>query len=228
MAIDVICPGCHKRFQVSDDFAGKKGPCPACKTTIEIPKLEDVVVIHERETTASGAPAKLESIQRKQSTVGKSELFLAIGALLAGLIITLVGRIQLPEVDPNPLFITKILAGGLLGISSSLLGHIVLRGQDDGSIYDRKALLKGTVIGLVYALIWRIQVLISDGFLVQDGNVILPAVIILSIAFMVVTTFIPMFVFDFEYQQGLTHVALFICSLAVYSLILGDIAFIIK
>ena len=74
MAIDVICTGCHKRFQVSDQYAGQKGPCPGCKTMIEIPRLEDVVVVHERETTSTGAPAKLDSIRRQQTTVSKLEL----------------------------------------------------------------------------------------------------------------------------------------------------------
>ena len=64
--------------------------------------------------------------------------------------------------------------------------------------------------------------------LVEDGSVILPAVIILAIALTAISTFLPMFVFDFEYQQGLVHVALFISSLAIYSLVLGDIALIIK
>ncbi len=228
MAIDVICPGCHKRFQVSDQFAGKKGPCPACKTMIEIPKLEDVVVIHERERTASGVPAKLDSIRRKSTTAGKAELVLATGTLIGGLVLTMVGRIQLAEVDPNPAFLIKLLAGGLLGISSSVLGHIVLRGQDDGSVYDRKTILVSSAVGLAYTVAWRLQVLISDVVLVQDGNIILPGVVILAIAFTVISTFLPMFVFEFEFQEGLIHVALFICSLTVYSLILGDIAFIIK
>ena len=140
----------------------------------------------------------------------------------------MVGRIQLAEVDPNPAFLIKLLAGGLLGISSSVLGHIVLRGQDDGSVYDRKTILVSSAVGLAYTVAWRLQVLISDVVLVQDGNIILPGVVILAIAFTVISTFLPMFVFEFEFQEGLIHVALFICSLTVYSLILGDIAFIIK
>lgn len=46
MPIPVTCPSCHKRFQVSDKFAGQTGPCPSCKAQITIPKLEDQVVIH--------------------------------------------------------------------------------------------------------------------------------------------------------------------------------------
>ena len=37
MPIPVACSGCGKRFQAPDRGAGKKVPCPACKTTIAIP-----------------------------------------------------------------------------------------------------------------------------------------------------------------------------------------------
>ena len=227
MAIDVICPGCHKRFQVSDQFAGQKGPCPGCKTIIQIPKLEDVVVVHERETTSSGAPAKLNSIRRQHTTAGKSELLCASGALLAGLLSTILVRF-LSETKPNPGFFTTLLIGSLLGSSTSLLGNIVLRGQDNGSNNGRKTIVRACLVGVIYTVIWRMLVLLSDGLLVEDGSVILPAVIILAIALTAISTFLPMFVFDFEYQQGLVHVALFISSLAIYSLVLGDIALIIK
>jgi hypothetical protein len=49
MAIQVLCPGCKKRFQVSDQFAGKTGPCPSCKTPIKIPEPTGEVKVHEPE-----------------------------------------------------------------------------------------------------------------------------------------------------------------------------------
>ena len=38
MPISVVCPGCKARFNVSDKFAGKKGPCPKCKTVLTVPR----------------------------------------------------------------------------------------------------------------------------------------------------------------------------------------------
>lgn len=49
MTISVVCPGCKKRFGVSDKFAGQKGPCPSCKTVIQIPAKGEDVVIHAPE-----------------------------------------------------------------------------------------------------------------------------------------------------------------------------------
>jgi hypothetical protein len=40
MPIQVSCPSCKKSFQVSDQFAGKQGPCPNCKAPIKIPKAQ--------------------------------------------------------------------------------------------------------------------------------------------------------------------------------------------
>jgi len=40
MPILVVCPSCKTSFKVSDQFAGKQGPCPKCKTPIRIPKAE--------------------------------------------------------------------------------------------------------------------------------------------------------------------------------------------
>lgn len=46
MSIQVTCPHCYKRFQVSDKFAGKSGPCPACNKSIRVPELTEQVVVH--------------------------------------------------------------------------------------------------------------------------------------------------------------------------------------
>mgnify|MGYP000896189276 CR=1 FL=1 len=44
MAILVVCSGCRARFQVSDQFAGKSGPCPKCKAVIKIPTAKEAEV----------------------------------------------------------------------------------------------------------------------------------------------------------------------------------------
>ncbi len=54
MAIQVTCPGCLKRFKVSDKFAGRKGPCPNCKAELQIPRADEKVVIQEPDEFVSG------------------------------------------------------------------------------------------------------------------------------------------------------------------------------
>ncbi len=38
MPIQVTCPGCKATFNVSSKYAGRQGPCPKCRTVINIPK----------------------------------------------------------------------------------------------------------------------------------------------------------------------------------------------
>jgi hypothetical protein len=52
MPIAVSCPSCKASFKVSDQFAGKQGPCPKCKTPIKIPKAEAPAA------SAAAAPGK--------------------------------------------------------------------------------------------------------------------------------------------------------------------------
>ena len=228
MAIDVICPGCHKRFQVSDQFAGKKGPCPGCQTIIEIPKLEDVVVVHERETTKTGAPTKLNSIRRQGTTVSKLELVISLTAVLLGLATAIVGRFTIAEDAVAPELLISGIAGSMLGIGTSLLGYIVLRNSELEIVNDRKTILKASGIGILYAVLWRLQIIITDSALTMDDGIILPGVIVLALALTAIASFIPMILLEFEFAQGLVHTSLFIASLVAYSLILGDIALIIQ
>ena len=77
MAIQVLCGSCKATFTVSDQFAGRTGPCPKCKKPIMIPSAPvKAVVIHEPEapsttSTATGrAPtAPLKRIDRPVSAL---------------------------------------------------------------------------------------------------------------------------------------------------------------
>ncbi len=54
MAIQITCPGCRTRFQVSEKFAGQTGPCPKCKAPIRVPTKQEEVKIHAPEEFAGG------------------------------------------------------------------------------------------------------------------------------------------------------------------------------
>ena len=228
MAIDVICTGCHKRFQVSDEFAGRKGPCPGCKTVIEIPKLEDIVVVHERETTKTGAPTKLNSIRRQGTTVSKLEIIISLAAVTLGLTTAFIGRFTISGASSSPGILIWGIAGSMLGIGTSLLGYIVLRNSELEIVNDRKTILKASGIGILYAVLWRLQIIITDSALTMEDGIILPGVIVLALALTAIASFLPMVLLEFEFAQGLVHTSLFIAALVAYSLILGNIAQILQ
>ena len=85
MPIQVTCPKCLKRFQVSDKFAGKEGPCPNCKNVIKVPDKSEEVVIHAPD---DGAPkdrsgkSVLKPITRKETDVTRNGLLITGGCIL--------------------------------------------------------------------------------------------------------------------------------------------------
>ena len=85
MAIQVTCPNCLKRFQVSDKFAGKTGPCPNCKKEIKVPDASEEVVIHAPD---DGAPKDrqgvsiLKPLKRTETDVTRKGMIITFGAIL--------------------------------------------------------------------------------------------------------------------------------------------------
>lgn len=103
MPIAVICPGCKTTFRVSDKFAGQKGPCPKCKTIIEIPKPAGELRLEEPETAAAvPKDAKgrsiLQPIRRQEAGIPPLLLGVVLGGMLVVVLAAwLVGRAFRPD-----------------------------------------------------------------------------------------------------------------------------------
>src|SRR5687768_11090930 len=93
MAIDVTCPGCKTRFQVSDKFAGKQGPCPKCKGIIKVPAKSEQVVIHAPEETgtktATGQPI-FKPIAWKETRLTTLQIVIIAASVFVVLLATIV------------------------------------------------------------------------------------------------------------------------------------------
>jgi hypothetical protein len=154
MPIQVTCPGCLKRFSVGDQFAGKQGPCPKCKTLITIPKLEDQVVIHapvEGPTDAKGRPIlKTEKVKdaKFQPIIATVVISIVLATLLAAFVL------RGSEAAQN----FAVLGGGaiLLGPLVAWGGYAFLRDSELEPYRGAQLWLRATICGLVYALAWLV------------------------------------------------------------------------
>ena len=85
MPIDVTCAGCKTRFQVSDKFAGKKGPCPKCKAIIQVPEKNQEVVVHAPEHSGpkdSKGRAVLKPLERQDARMTPTRIAILVGTIL--------------------------------------------------------------------------------------------------------------------------------------------------
>lgn len=96
MPIDVTCTSCKTRFQVSEKFAGKQGPCPKCKTIITVPSKKDEVVIHAPEMSGpkdSKGVLVLKPLARKETRLTPVNIGIIVGSIVLLLVASLVLRI---------------------------------------------------------------------------------------------------------------------------------------
>src|SRR4026209_2147468 len=101
MAIDVVCQACKTRFQVSEKFAGKSGPCPKCKTTIKIPEKAQEVVIHAPEVSGpkdSKGQAVLKPIARVEPLLQTTQIIIIVASVVVVLMPAVILRMQPPDV----------------------------------------------------------------------------------------------------------------------------------
>lgn len=174
MPIPVVCPGCKSRFTVSDQFAGRTGPCPKCKQPLTIPKpAAQAVVIHEPEAPVSSSAgtgrAPTAPIKRKDKPVPiASFIFAAAGAIAFMGIAAVLPLIYSPATaSPSataagvtsstiPPWIL-LLGGFAAAVPSFLLGYAAVRNRELEP-YRGRALFVRTLIGAsIYASLWGVR-----------------------------------------------------------------------
>jgi len=163
MPIQVICPGCHTRFSVGEQHAGKTGACPKCKGPIQIPEADDEVVIHAPELEAGARDSKgrsiLKPIKRKEAKFSINITVTVVGTvLLMTAIAWFLGRSDLG----NNRFWVLTVGAILLGPPLAYAGYTFLRDEELGVYEGSSLLVRSLSCGLVYALLWGIYVYVGS------------------------------------------------------------------
>jgi hypothetical protein len=219
MPINVVCPGCKKRFAVSDKFAGKQGPCPKCKTMIRVPDKTEEVVIHAPEDFGpkdSKGRAVLKPIARRETKVS----LLLTGAIVAAALAVLVvaWMFRSPDGDVPPL----LLVVGALGLAPGLVwgGYAFLRDDELEAFQGRELWIRVGACSLVYALLWALVPLITQyGLRLEQLELIHMAFIApVLVGLGAFTAYVSL---DFDFGVGALHYGLYLTVTVLLRLILG-------
>src|SRR5262245_15262669 len=225
MAIDVTCPSCHTRFQVSDKFAGKSGPCPKCKQTIKVPDKSQEVVIHAPEVSGpkdSKGQAVLKPISRTEVRLQAPQIAAIVGSVLVVLIVALVLRFQFKGGAVPPLI--TILGSVLLGPPLAFAGYTFLRDDELEPYRGMEVILRSLACGLVFAAIWGAYWLVfaylnpkpPSGW--QPSWQIMCAVVPIMIGIGAVASQAS---FELELTTGALHYAIYLSATVVLRFIMG-------
>lgn len=207
MAIPVTCPSCLKRFNVSDKFAGKSGPCPNCKKTIRIPEKTEEVVIHAPDDAAP-KDSKGRSILKP---IRRTEVNLSMPVILATSLSTVVVfglalGIGLSGGAPTALFAIGAL---LLAAPLVFVGYWFLHDDELGSYRGRDLLVRCGVCSIVFASLWGLYAYLPS-YLTGDAEIDGLQVAMLLPIMLALGTIASVLVFELEVLQGLLLYAFYL------------------
>ena len=219
MPITVVCPGCRKSYRVSDKFAGKKGPCPNCKTILQIPTKDEQVVVHEPEDfgpTDSKGRAVLKPIARAETKVSPLVATLVIGAILATLSVALAYRISGTEVSTAILFVGAILLAPPLVWG----GYAFLRDDELEPYRGAEMWIRAGLCALVYAILWGL-VAVVKGYVLEGEPLEIVHMVFIAPLMVTIGGFAAFASLDLEFGTGAIHYAFYLGVTVMLRLIMN-------
>ena len=217
MPIRVTCPGCHTRFNVSDKFAGREGPCPKCKKVITVPSKSDEVVVHAPESGPKDAKGRsiLKPIARKETKISSVQIAI-IACTIDGFLVTslLIGQFFSAPDIPFWLFPLGALA---LAVPVCIAGYSFLRDQELDMFVGQELWIRLLGCAAVYALLWFLVPLMNYAFvdLGQTGAFVAIGIMLAGGAG------VASLAFDLDYFIGLLHAGLYLGCCLLCRLLTG-------
>jgi hypothetical protein len=222
MPIPVTCPSCHARFQVSEKFAGKKGPCPKCKKPISIPKLEQQVKIDDRAhggTKDAAGKLVLKPITRSESKLGKG----ALAGIGVGVLVAIGAAFGIGMMYEDKTAIPGWLLGAgafLLAPPLAIAGYGFLRDDELEAHTGTGLILRALACSVGYAALWILYYLLVPVEYRRLGDDPIIAAIVIA-PFLAIGAMIGLASFDLDLGNAVMHYMVYVIVCIVLTLIMG-------
>jgi hypothetical protein len=223
MAILVLCPGCKKRFNVDDKFAGKTGACPNCKGKITIPEKQPEIKVHAPDEFSGGGKSVtgkllLKPIARQETRI-KPAMAAAIGGAVAGAI---VWALVIRFIAPGPgMSLRNVLSGvGLLWISPllAIAAYTFLRDVDLEPYRGQQLFIRAGVCAIIYIVLWGGLIYVKS---LMGSPIAPPMWFMIAPPFLIVGGMAGKFSFDLETSNGFFQYAFYLVATTLLGLIAG-------
>lgn len=219
MSIRVTCAKCHTRFDVSEKFAGKEGPCPKCKTTIQIPAADEQVVLHAPEHTGpkdSKGGAVLKPISRSETILSGVQITLIVASIIGFLVGAFILGKVFTDKENFPIW---LLAVGAIAVAFPIayVAYTFLRNQEAAPFYGNDLWARLGICAVIYSLLWLVMPLMGYAF---PGNAGMGAIIGLAVI-IAAGGAAGMLALEFDYLFGILHHGMYIGICLLARVILG-------
>lgn len=219
MAIEVTCSGCLTRFQVSEKFAGKKGPCPKCKALILIPEKPEEVIVHAPADSGpkdSKGVSVLKPLLRQETKLS----WLAVGGIVFAVVAVLLIAFVMGRTLDKTKDHTLILSVGavLLAPALAFAGYTFLRDSELEPYRGRELWLRLIACGVIYPLIWGLYAGLFQYLNIQPELMYMLAIVPAAVAIGGLTAASSL---DLEFGTGCLHYAMYLGATIFLRLIMG-------
>jgi hypothetical protein len=219
MPIQVVCPGCTSRFTVSDQFAGRTGPCPKCKKPITIPAAAPAAVtIHEPEAPATSSQgsgrvptAPIASTERPVSRLQFA--LVGVGAVACLIFASLARAAWQPGQAPAWALATAAVG---LAFPCAAIGYRITRDRELEPYRGRALALRVTICALVYAALWGVRGLVPVEMTTEMWQWLYVAPIFFSVG--ALASFAA---FDLDWGAAAVHFSLYVLVTATLRWVAG-------
>lgn len=210
MAIRVTCSKCMARFDVSEKFAGREGPCPKCKAPIRIPDASEEVKIHAPESSgpkdSSGRPV-LRPVRRRETVLSPGQIAV-IALIVAGFVaVSFLMREFFPDRARMPFWVIPALLVALAP-GCVVAAYSFLRDDERGAFLGRELWTRVAICSGIYALLW--MAMLAGGY--AFGGYGTGAWVTAGIVMLGAGTAAAVLTLDLDWLMGIVHYGLYFGS----------------
>jgi hypothetical protein len=211
MPISVLCSNCKARFSVSEKFAGKKGPCPKCKTVLTVPELpkEDVQIHVPEEFASGGKDAKGRPVLKPERRKIMKVKPLQVAAIIGAIVLIIGGALGLKYAKLANDLLVPALGLSLVSPLLTAAPYAFLRNDELEPYRGKELWLRSLGCAAGYLLLWGVYVELKAYDLVSDEMIY---VAILLAVFAAIGGALAMGLFELEYIMGVIHYIFFAVS----------------
>ncbi|MBN2022284.1 MAG: hypothetical protein JW809_05775 [Pirellulales bacterium] len=208
MPIQVICPGCHARFQVSDKFAGRTGACPKCKAMIRVPTKDEEVTVHAPEDFGRGGRDTKGTLVLKPITRIETKVVpLVVAAIVGAIALVAAGAWWGGTIFRESLAARAV---ALLVLSPALVvaAYTFLRDQDLEPHRGRVLAIRSGLCAAAYTALWGVFAYSSGLVVTEDAW----SWLLIAPPFIVTGGLVALATLDLDFGGGALHYSFYIVA----------------
>ena len=209
MSIRVTCNKCHTRFNVSEKFAGKEGPCPKCKTKIRVPMPTEEIRIEAPKSTGptdTKGRAIVDPILRKDTVLSTVQIALLVAGLIGFLALAFGVRFMELDDDASLWWVLLGLGALLLALPLNFVTYHIIRDNDLEPFSGFELWKRIAICSVVFAITWVSLPAAAYAF---DGQYFIGSWGLASLAMFAAGAVASMGSFEFEWFLGVVHYGLY-------------------